>query len=616
MSTATAKNGKSSIRIGGAAGFWGDSQFAPQQLVEKGDIDYLVFDYLAEVTMSILIRARQKSDKLGYARDFVELVMKPLLPEIKARGIKVIANAGGVNVDACAEALAAVAAEAGIPLKIGTVGGDNLTDRQDEFRADGITEMFSGAPMPEKLASANAYLGAFPIAAALDEGAEVVITGRCVDSAVTLAPLIHEFGWQPTDYDHLASGTIAGHIIECGAQATGGNFTDWRDVVDGWPDMGYPIAECRADGTFTICKPDNTGGVVSRLSVGEQILYEIGDPSAYIVPDVICDMTTMTLTDIAKDQVAVAGIRGKAPTSTYKVSSTWADGYRATAQMTLTGFDAVEKAKAFANGLLTRTRRHFQAKGWPDYRDTAMHLIGAETLWGDNASAHAAGAREIVLRIDVRHDLKDALEIFSKETTGVALSMTTGRCSGGAAGRPKITPVVAQYAFLFDKARVTPVVKVDGVDIGFTQPQPSSNTDNALEGASVADQQPPADGEEIPLIALAVARSGDKGNDANVGVLARDPAHLPLIRAQVTPDRVREWFAHNVEGEVHRFDMPGMGAMNFLLKQSLGGGGTSSLHLDTQAKTYGQQILAMPIRVPADIAEAARGKAAEQGWGS
>ncbi|MEH6526184.1 MAG: acyclic terpene utilization AtuA family protein [Sneathiella sp.] len=243
------------IRIGGASGYWGDSQEAPRQLVLKGKVDYLVFDYLAEVTMSILVRAKQKDPEAGYAKDFIGLVMKPLISEIKTRGIKVVVNAGGVNVAACAAALAKVASDAGVSLNIGTVEGDNLTDRIEELRGQGVTEMFSGKSMPEKMISANAYLGAFPIAAALDAGAEVVITGRCVDSAVTLGPLIHEFGWSVDEYDKLAAGSLAGHILECGAQATGGNFTDWKDTVDGWDDMGYPIAVCRSDGTFAITKP-------------------------------------------------------------------------------------------------------------------------------------------------------------------------------------------------------------------------------------------------------------------------------------------------------------------------------------------------------------------------
>ena len=594
------------IRIGGASGYWGDSQEAPKQLVLKGNVDYLVFDYLAEVTMSILVRAKEKSPDAGYASDFVSLVMKPLIHEIKSRGIKVVANAGGVNVRACAAALAKVAEEAGVDLKIGTVEGDNLADEIESLRVQGTSEMFSGAPMPDGMISANAYLGAFPIAAALDAGADVVITGRCVDSAVTLGPLIHEFGWTVDDYDKLASGSLAGHILECGAQATGGNFTDWRDTVAGWDDLGYPIAVCRGDGTFAITKPDNTGGIVSRLSVGEQILYEIGDPSAYIMPDVICDFSGVTLVEAKKDWLEIAGVKGRAPTSTYKVSGTYKDGYRATASTVITGFDAVEKGKAFAEALLKRTRRLFMERNLGDYRDTAIHIIGAQTLWGNNADEHAATAREIVTQIDVRHDEKAALELFSKETTGVGLSMTTGRCSAGAAGRPKITPVVAQFAFKIDKVRIQPSVSVSNKPVNFKIPVPASfsefPTPKHAEGADALIPTPEAM-VEVPLIKLAAARSGDKGNNANVGVIARSADYLPWIKQSATEDSVKKWFGHVVEGEVMRFDLPGMKAVNFLLTNCLGGGGTSTLHLDNLAKTYAQQLLALPVKVPSSLAK-------------
>ncbi|GLQ05550.1 acyclic terpene utilization AtuA family protein [Sneathiella chinensis] len=608
----TGTTGKA-IRIGGASGYWGDSQEAPRQLVMQGNIDYLVFDYLAEVTMSILARARQKSPELGYARDFVDLVMGPLLKDIKAKGIKVVANAGGVNTRACAEAVAKIAREQNIHIRIAFVEGDDLMDQEDQLQAMDIKEMFTGAPMPSSLISANAYLGAFPIAAALDAGADIVITGRCVDSAVTLGPLIHEFGWTLEDYDKLAAGTLAGHIVECGAQATGGNFTDWQDVVDGWDNMGYPIAECHADGTFSITKPDNTGGLVSRLTVGEQILYEIGDPAAYIVPDVICDFTGVTLTETGPNTVLVEGVRGLAPTGQYKVSATTRSGYRSTATTVITGFDAAAKGRAFAESLLKRTRRLFRERNLGDYRETAIHLVGAQTLWGDNRNAPESEAREVTMRLDVRHDNREALDLFSKEATGVALSMTTGRCSGGAAGRPKITPVVALFSFLLGKDFISPAVYLDGEKIPYQIQHPAFSEPGA-DTATTPDAMtmPPATGLDedgtvsVPLIDLAVARSGDKGNHANVGVLSRSPDYTPYIAAALTPEAVGAWFSHNAKGDTSRFPLPGMGAFNFLIENSLGGGGTSSLHLDSQAKTYGQQILAMPVPVPASLAEQAQ----------
>lgn len=587
------------VRIGGASGYWGDSAEAARQLVQKGNVNYLVFDYLAEVTMSILVRARAKTPDAGYARDFVELVMKPLLPEIHRRGIRVVANAGGVNITACANALAKVAEEAGLKLRIAAVVGDDLMDRVDALRGEDVRDMTTGKPMPDRLISANAYLGAFPIAAALDDGADIVITGRCVDSATTLGVLIHEFGWQSEEHDRLAAGTLAGHILECGAQATGGNFTDWRDVVSGWSDMGYPIAECRSSGSFVITKPENTGGLVSRLSVSEQIVYELGDPGAYLMPDVTCDFRGVSVTECGQNRVRVEGARGYPPPRKLKVSATWPDGYRASSSTVIAGFDVVGKAEAYSAALLARVNRMLEERGF-DALDHRVHLIGAETLLGVHTRPDARASREVMVRIDVRHAKRDALELFSKEVTGVALSMTTGRCSGGA-GRPKVTPVIAQFAFLVDRDAVRIDVHVDGQPIVFTPATPQAFFDPAQmrdmpiplpEGAAKGGEV------EVPLIALAVARSGDKGDNANVGVVARHADLLPWLKQALTAERVGQWFAHVQRGSTERYDMPGLLAFNFVLANALGGGGTSSLHLDTQGKTYAQQLLAMPIRIP------------------
>jgi len=599
-------NAQRAVRIGGACGYWGDSAEAARQLVEKGEIDYLVFDYLAEVTMSILVRARAKAPDAGYARDFVDLVMKPLLPEIHRRGIRVIANAGGVNVTACAAALAQAAEEAGLKLRIATVTGDDLMGIVDDLRGTGpddVRDMTTGKPMPKRLISANAYLGAFPIAAALDAGADVVITGRCVDSATTLGALIHAFGWQPGDFDRLAAGTLAGHILECGAQATGGNFTDWRDVVAGWSDMGYPIAECAPLGDFIITKPADTGGLVSRLTVSEQIVYELGDPGAYLMPDVTCDFRGVRVTECGEHRVRVEGARGYPPPKQLKVSATWADGYRASASTVVAGFDAVEKAERYSAALIERVNRLAQARGLAPFTQTAVHLIGAETLLGANARPEARETREVMVRVDVRHAQREALELFSKEVTGVALSMTTGRCSGGA-GRPKATPVIAQFAFLVERDKVRVQVHVDGERIAFTPAAPAAFFDPAQQRDL---RIPPVDGAaqgewvQVPLIALAVARSGDKGDNANVGVIARHAALLPYVAQALTRERVGQWFAHVARGQTLRYEMPGLLALNFVLTHALGGGGTSSLHLDTQGKTYAQQLLAMPIRIPASM---------------
>ncbi len=318
------------LRIGGASGFWGDSSLGAPQLVNSGLIDVLVFDYLAETTMAILAAAQRKNPDAGYATDFVDPVMRQVLPEVVKRGIKVITNAGGIHPQACARALAKVADELGLSVKIAVVEGDDVRAALPALReaAGGtLTDLVGGQAVPANLLSANAYLGAEPIARALDAGADIVITGRSVDSAVTLGALIHHFGWSMSDFDRLAGASLAGHIIECGCQATGGLFTDW-DTVPDWAHIGYPIVECAEDGSFTVTKVPGTGGLVSPATVGEQLLYEIGDPGAYLLPDVTCDFRQVTMAPAGAHRVRVTGARGRAPPETLKVSATTLVGWR------------------------------------------------------------------------------------------------------------------------------------------------------------------------------------------------------------------------------------------------------------------------------------------------
>lgn len=591
------------VRIGGASGYWGDTALGPAQLVAAG-VDYLVFDYLAEITMSILAKARARDAEAGFATDFAARMLPPLLPEIARRGIRVVANAGGVNLPACRRAIEKAVAEAGLSLKVGTVEGDDLLARAGELRAAGAREMTTGAALPERLMSVNAYLGAFPIAAALDSGADIVVTGRCVDSALAAGPLIHEFGWRPDDHDLLAAAGLVGHLIECGAQATGGNFTDWREVEAGWADTGFPIAEVRGDGGFVLTKPDGSGGRVTTLTAAEQMLYETGDPAAYVLPDVVCDFTHVTMEQAGADRVRIAGARGRPPTGSYKVSATHASGFGCIATALIVGEAAAARARRHGEAVLERTGRMLAESGLPPFAKTSVHVVGAESLYGAAADADSvARLREAVLRVGIHHASPEAADLFSREFVGAALSMAPG-LTLLSPGRPKPTPIVRLFSLLVDKDEVPVSVAVDGEPVALAQAAAKGDGAEAAPSPST-DEPPTLPGTDmaVPLRRLAVARSGDKGNDANIGIIARKPDYLPFIRAALTPEAVRDRFAHLVKGEVERYELPGVHALNFLLRDALGGGGTASLNLDPQAKTYAQVLLDMPVAVPWDVAD-------------
>lgn len=583
------------VRIGGASGFWGDSSVAAPQLVKLGQVDYLVFDYLAELTMSILAAARAKDPALGYATDFVAVTMRAILKDVVAQGIRVISNAGGVNPQACARALATLAEQQGLALRIAVVEGDDVTALLPQLRAEGVTEMQSGAPLPARLLTANAYLGALPIQQALASGAQVVITGRCVDSAVTLGALMHEFGWGAQEFDRLAQGSLAGHIIECGCQATGGLHTDWESVPD-WAHIGYPIVECHPDGSFVVTKPPGTGGLVAPQVIAEQLLYEIADPRRYLLPDVTCDFSGVTLEAEGEHRVRVHGARGLAPGPDYKVSATWMDGFRCSAQLTIVGQDAARKAQRTGEAILERTRELFAQQGLDDFARTLVEVLGSEQ---GNFGPHArtAGVREAVLRVTVMHPQKAALELFAREIAPAGTSWSPG--TTGADGRPKPAPAIKQFAFLLDKRRVVPQVVIG--DAAVPVPVPGGQAavppppDPAPTGVPASVEGPTM---AVPLIRLAWGRSGDKGDTSNIGIIARRPEWLPVLREQLTEARVAQWLAHLVHGTVTRFDVPGIHAMNFVCTRALDGGGMASLRNDPLGKGMAQILLSMPVEVP------------------
>jgi len=587
------------VRIGGASGFWGDSCVAAPQLVLGGDIDYLVFDYLAELTMAILASARSKKPEMGYATDFVDIAMKSVLADVVKRGIKVVSNAGGINPRGCAAALAKLAQDLGVNPNIAVVEGDDVSAQLPALRDAGLTDMLTGAALPERILSANAYLGALPIAAALRSGADIVITGRCVDSAVTLGPLIHEFGWAAGDYDLLAAGSLAGHIIECGCQATGGLHTDWEQIPD-WANIGYPVVECHADGRFVVTKPEGTGGRVLAAAVAEQMLYEIGDPGAYMLPDVVCDFRQVRIEQEGEHRVSVRGARGMPPTDAYKVSATYMDGFRCAGSLVIVGIDAAAKARRTGEAILERTRAIFKKLGLPDYSAAKVELLGAESLYGPHSRARAA--REVMLRVAVNHTMKPALEIFAREIAPAGTSWSPGT-TGPNLARPSATPLIKQFAFTLPKRKVTARVDMDGNsrEIGI----PLEGGYRPTTGESLPDSTPaPGGGNTVrlPLIKLAYARSGDKGDISNIGLIARKPEYLPIILAQVTPATVKAYFAHLVRGEVKRYLLPGIQACNFMLYEALDGGGTASMRMDPLGKGMGQMLLELPIDVPEPLA--------------
>ncbi len=591
------------IRIGCASGFWGDSFTSAPQLVTKGNIDYLVFDYLAEITMSIMARAREKDPRFGYAHDFVTVTMAAIARDVAAKKIKVIANAGGVNPKACAEALEALLAKQGVALKVAYVQGDDVLPQLDKWKAQGVKEMFTGEPLPDKPISMNAYLGGFPVAAALAKGADVVITGRCVDSAVTLGACIHEFGWTPKDVDKLAGGSLAGHIVECGAQACGGIFTDW-DQVPEWENIGYAIAEVSPDGSFVATKPDGTGGLVSVGTVGEQMLYEIGDPQAYMLPDVVCDFSQVKIEQVGKDRVSVKGAKGYPPTATYKCSTTYEDGFRVGNLVAIGGIDAAAKARRTGEAVLKRMEGILRQRNWGAFAETSIEVLGDEDSYGPHK--HHVNGREAILKLAAKHARKEPLEIMMRELTSSGTSFAPGT-SGYAGLRPKVTPVVRHFSCLIPKKEVTVTVHVAGDS--FTTPiDTAGGFDPKMLVRPKVDAPTEPTIESVPLIAVAFARSGDKGNNSNIGVMARKPAFAPYIRAALTEAAVAKWFVHLFEGgkgRVERWDLPGTHALNFLLHDALGGGGVASLRNDPQGKALAQMLLEFPIPLPrALLAEA------------
>jgi Acyclic terpene utilisation family protein AtuA len=451
---------KDKIRIAAGQGFWGDLLDAPVRQVEGGPIDYLMLDYLAEVTMSIMQKQRSRDPSAGYAKDFVPL-MKQILPACVERNIRVTANAGGVNVVGCAEAVREVAKELGLggKVKIGIVTGDDILPRIDQLLEKGIElrNMDTDEPLAkvrDRIQSANAYLGAWPMVTALNGGARVVITGRATDTGLTLAPLIHEFGWSADNWNLMAAGTIAGHIIECGAQCSGGNCQyDWRNVPN-LADVGFPIVEAQPDGSFVVTKHENTGGCINIPSVTEQLVYEMGDPREYITPDCIADFTSISLEDAGRDRVRVFGIEGRPATEFLKVSISYSAGFKAVGTLVYSWPDAYEKAKS-ADQIL---RARLQRLGLR-FDQVLTEFVGANATHGALAGEPSRDLPEVQLRVGVRGEDRKGIERFTKEIAPLILTGPPG-VTGFAGGRPKVEEIVAYWPALIPKTEIAPVVDV------------------------------------------------------------------------------------------------------------------------------------------------------------
>ena len=441
------------IRIANGQGFWGDWLEAPVRLVENGPIDYLILDYLAEVTMSILQKQKEADPALGYARDFPPLIAR-IAKRVAERGIKVIANAGGVNPVACAREVRRLAPS----LKVAVILGDDVLARLDDFTARGfeLRSMDTGEPLStirDRVLSANAYIGAFPLAEALATGAQVIIAGRCTDTALALAPMVHEFGWTATDYDRLAAGTIAGHIVECGAQCTGGNCqADWQSIPD-FANIGYPIVEAEADGSFCITKHAGTGGRVSLDTVKEQLLYELGDPKRYIGPDCIADFTSVRLAQAGPDRVRVTGIRGAAPTETLKLSIAYHYGYKAIGTLVYSWPDARLKAETAAR--IVRQRLEILGLKFEEVFD---EVLGVNACHGP-AAPKLGEYPEVQLRIGVRGTDKKAVDRFTRELIPLVLNGPP-TATGFGEGRPPVREVVAYWPALAPRSEITTRVEV------------------------------------------------------------------------------------------------------------------------------------------------------------
>lgn len=571
------------VRIANCSGFYGDRLSAARELVSGGPIDVLTGDYLAEITMLILAREKARDPARGYARTFVRQV-EHVLATCLERGIRIVSNAGGLNPRACRDAIAAVAARLGLSPKIAIVEGDDLLARIPDLRAGGeaLAHAVTGASFESLTApvlAASAYLGAWPIVAALERGADIVITGRVTDSALTLAPAMWRHGWRADDWDRLAGGVVAGHLIECGTQVTGGNYCFWREVPR-LAAMGFPIAEIESDGTFTITKHPGTGGAVTRDTVIAQLVYEIGSP-AYLTPDVTALFDTVRVEEVGTDRVRVSDARGAPPPATLKVSAHYAAGFRNHVDVLVGGAAAEAKSRAFEELL------------WEAVGGRGRFAEARAERFVDRASGTT------FTRFAVRDRDESAVgRAFSGAAVELALASVPGITFAGPPGGA--TPCGGTWPTTVPRDAVRARVTIG--EESFEVAAPGGWEEGAAEpvAAATAASPPPAFEPAAPLPAallgdLCGARSGDKGGDANVGVWARDPAHFGWLRGYLTPERLRAWLPEPFDGPIERYELANVAALDFVLRGYLGEGAAASVRLDNQAKLLGELVRARPI---------------------
>ncbi len=598
---------KSTIRIGNAGGYWGDDPQALERQVQGGPLDYISMDFLAEITMSIMQKQRQVDPNLGFARDFIPMLAK-VFKTVIAQKTKIVTNAGGINPEACARAIHKLGVSLGLDPKVGLVIGDDIMAQLGDLRAQGahFTNMETGESfdtVADRIEAANIYFGAAPVAEILRQNPDIVITGRVTDTGITLAPMIHEFGWRLNDWDKLAAGIVAGHILECGTQATGGNFTDWHKVKS-FKNMGFPIVEVNEDATFVVTKHPGTGGLVSVDTVREQLFYEMGNPQCYLTPDVVADFSSIRLRQDGKDRVHVSGIKGYEPTPLYKVSMAYSDGFKSVGSIVISGPHAREKAEAFRDIFWERCGALFTEKESEFFGWNACHrsLVGKED------------GNEIILRLGVRSSDKDALTTFAKTLPALILAGPPGVTATG--GVPKPQSIVSYWPALMPKELVKPKIAmmsqgalgeikvVESTPVGRFEPK--NLTSEVASTPSMPVREAMAAGGKFqlkPLGLIALGRSGDKGDTSNIGIMARSERAYRFLGEYLTAQRVKDLFQELCHGKVTRYALENLQGYNFLLDEALGGGGTKTLRVDAQGKTFAQALLGHHAPIPDDIIE-------------